>query len=206
MLSTPRRRTALPTGPAWEFLSTVLEMEESPPSPIRRTIAWTISTVLTVALLWAAFSTVDLITVAQGELIPSDYSKVIQPLESGVGSAIHVQNGQEVQQSQVLIELEAAANSTDHARLVNEHQAASVEIASLQAWMAGKETLEAPPRGTGKDEGCVESIAHTDHSPHCIAEWPRCVASVVVSTGDGSIQTEESRKLIRHERSTDEQP
>src|SRR5712691_4585200 len=44
-----------------------------------------------------------------------------------------------------------------------------------------------------------EHRAH-GHSPHCIAEWPMCVASVVVSTGDGSIQTEESRKLVRHER------
>jgi hemolysin D len=147
MRSTPARRTALSQGQAWEFLPAVLEIEESPPSPIGRTVTWTIVTVFTVAVLWAAFSTVDIIAVAQGKIIPNDYSKVIQPLESGVISAIHVRNGQEVHQGQVLIELDATASSADHERLVNEYQAASVEIARLRALLAGKETLEAP-RGT----------------------------------------------------------
>ena len=33
------------------------------------------------------------IVAAQGKIIPSEYSKVVQPLESGVVTAIHVQNG-----------------------------------------------------------------------------------------------------------------
>jgi len=36
----------------------VLEIEEVPLSPIGRTMAWTVITVFTVALLWAAFRTV----------------------------------------------------------------------------------------------------------------------------------------------------
>ena len=144
MLSTQPRRTVLRKGQAWEFLPAVLEIEESPPSPIGRAITWTIITVFTVAILWAAFSTVDIIAVAPGKIIPNDYSKVIQPLESGVIRAIHVQNGQEVHQGQVLIELDATASSADHERLVNEHQAVSVEIARLRALLAGKETLAAP--------------------------------------------------------------
>ena len=121
MLSPQPRRTARPAGQVWEFLPAVLEIEESPPSPIGRTMAWTIITVLTVAVLWAAFSTVDIIAMAQGKLIPHDYSKVIQPLESGVVSAMHVQNGQEVHQGQVLIELDATANRADYERLGNWH-------------------------------------------------------------------------------------
>ena len=112
------RRTAPSKGQAWEFLPAVLEIEESPPSPVGRTVTWTIITVFTVAVLWAAFSTVDIIAVAQGKIIPNDYSKVMQPLESGVISAIHVRNGQEVHQGQVLIELDATASSADHERLV----------------------------------------------------------------------------------------
>jgi hemolysin D len=147
MLRMPPQRPTLSKRQAWEFLPAVLEIEESPPSPVGRTIAWTIIAVFTAAVLWAAVSTVDIVAVAPGRVIPSDYSKVIQPLESGVISAIHVQNGQEVHQGQVLIELDATASSADHARLVNEHQATSVEIARLRALLAGKETLEAP-RGT----------------------------------------------------------
>jgi hypothetical protein len=42
--------------------------------------------------------------------------------------------------------------------------------------------------GDRKDEGCVERVTHTDHSPHRMAEWPPCVSSVVVSAGDGSVE------------------
>jgi subfamily B ATP-binding cassette protein HlyB/CyaB len=44
--------------------------------------------------------------------------------------------------------------------------------------------------------------AHQDGRP--VAAWPMCVASVAVSAGDGNIQTEESKRLLRHERNTDE--
>jgi subfamily B ATP-binding cassette protein HlyB/CyaB len=44
--------------------------------------------------------------------------------------------------------------------------------------------------------------AHQDGRP--MAALPMCVASVVVSAGDGNIQTEESSRLLRHERNTDE--
>lgn len=147
MLSTPSRRPAPIKNQAWEFLPVAIEIEESPPSPVGRAIAWTIIAVFAAALLWAACSTIDIIAMAPGKIIPNDYSKVIQPLESGVISAIHVHNGQAVRQGQVLIELDATANSADHDRLANEHQAASLDIARLRAVLAGKETLTVP-RGT----------------------------------------------------------
>jgi hypothetical protein len=61
MVSTPRRRTIRPAGPAWEFLPAMVEIEEALPSPVGRTMAWTIITVFTVTVLWAVFSTVDII-------------------------------------------------------------------------------------------------------------------------------------------------
>jgi hemolysin D len=102
MLSKRQRRTTPAKRPAWEFLPAVLEIEEAPPSPVGRMVTWTILVVFTAALLWAAFGTIDIVATAQGKIIPSGHSKVVQPLESGVISAIHVQNGQEVQEGQVL--------------------------------------------------------------------------------------------------------
>jgi hemolysin D len=39
----------------------MVEIEEALPSPVGRTMAWTIITVFTVTVLWAVFSTVDII-------------------------------------------------------------------------------------------------------------------------------------------------
>src|SRR5215831_17578163 len=145
MLSRRQRRTTPAKGQAWEFLPAVLEIEEAPPSPIGRLFTWTIMAVFAAAVLWAAFGTIDIVAVAQGKVIPSGHSKVIQPLESGVIRAIHVQNGQEVQEGQVLIELDTTANSADYDRLVNELQAARLDVARLRALLAGKDTMPAPP-------------------------------------------------------------
>jgi hemolysin D len=128
-----------------EFLPAALEIEESPPSPVGRAVVWTIMAVFATAVLWASCSTIDIVAVAQGKIIPSEYSKVVQPLESGVVTAIHVQNGTAVSKGAVLIALDPTVNSAEHERLHNEHQAARLDIARLRALIAGKSTLEALP-------------------------------------------------------------
>lgn len=129
----------------------MLEVQDAPPSPIGRAITWTIVAVFTVAILWATFGHLDVVAVAQGKIIPSGYSKVIQPViqqfESGIVRAIHVQDGQVVKKGDVLIELDPTQNRADQERAMNEHRAAKVEAARLRALIAGKAMFEAPPEG-----------------------------------------------------------
>jgi hemolysin D len=101
--------------------------------------------VFAVAVLWASLSTIDIVAVAPGKIIPSEYSKVIQPLESGVVTAIHVQNGSVVRQGDVLITLDPTVHSADRERLENEHQAVRLDMARLRALLAGTSTLAAVP-------------------------------------------------------------
>lgn len=137
---------ARPQGRELEFLPAVLEVQETPPSPHGRAIAFTIMAVFGVALFWAAVGQIDIIAVAQGKIIPSDHSKVIQPLESGVISAIHVKDGQRVKQGDLLIELDPTATHSDEQRFANEHLAAQTEMARLRALLAGQDSFE-PPQG-----------------------------------------------------------
>jgi hemolysin D len=128
-----------------EFLPAALEVQESPPSPIGRAVAWTIVLVFTAAILWAVFGSIDVVAVARGKLIPGDYSKVVQPLESGIVRAIHVRDGQEVKAGAALIELDPTTSGAEHERLVKEHGAARVQIARLRALLDGRPALAAPP-------------------------------------------------------------
>ncbi len=136
-----------------EFLPAVLEIQESPPSPIGRAITWLILGLFVTAIAWATIGTMDIVSVAQGKIIPSGYSKVIQPLESGVISAIHVRDGQEVKAGDVLIELDSTVNAADQEKTANEYRAAKMESARLRALLAWKETIEVPP---GSDPRYVE--------------------------------------------------
>ena len=138
---------SIPGGRSTEFLPAVLEIQQAPPSPIGRAILWTIMAVFMSAVLWASLGWLDIVATAQGKIIPSGYSKVIQPYEAGVIAAIHVQNGQLVKRGDVLIELDPTLNRADHDRASNEYRAAKVEAARLRALIAGHSTFEAPPDG-----------------------------------------------------------
>jgi hemolysin D len=130
---------------ATEFLPAVLEIQQAPPSPIGRALLWTILAAFTAGVLWTMFGRIDIVATAQGKIIPSGYSKIIQPYEAGVIASIHVQDGQTVRQGDVLIELDSTLNAADRARAINEYRAAKVEAARLRALIQGQATFEPPP-------------------------------------------------------------
>ncbi|MDH5642527.1 MAG: HlyD family type I secretion periplasmic adaptor subunit, partial [Nitrospira sp.] len=145
-LSPARReeRGLTPSRREMEFLPAVLEIQEAPPSPIGRAILWTIIAVFLAGALWATFGWIDIVATAQGKIIPSGYSKVIQPYETGVIAAIAVQDGQPVKKGDVLIELDPTLNRADLDRAFNEYRAAKVEAARLRALVAGRDAFDAP--------------------------------------------------------------
>ncbi len=89
------------------FLPAALEIQEQPPSPIGRAIIWAIVAFFTVAVIWAFVGQLDIVAVAQGKVIPKGRSKIIQPFETSVVRAIHVEDGQRVSQGDLLLELDA---------------------------------------------------------------------------------------------------
>ncbi|HKT36109.1 MAG TPA: HlyD family type I secretion periplasmic adaptor subunit [Nitrospira sp.] len=137
----------VPTRRATEFLPAVLEIEHAPPSPIGRAISWTIMAVVTAGILWATFGWIDIVATAQGKIIASGYSKIIQPYETGVIASIHVIDGQVVRRGDVLIELDPTQNRADHDRASNEYRAAKVDAARLRALIAGNNTFDEPSDG-----------------------------------------------------------
>ncbi|MEO3715940.1 HlyD family type I secretion periplasmic adaptor subunit, partial [Roseateles flavus] len=75
----------------------------------------------------------DIVAVAQGRIIVSQRSKTLQPLETSVVKAIHVQDGAKVQAGQLLIELDATLTAADAARVAQERAAAWSEKLRAQA-------------------------------------------------------------------------
>jgi hemolysin D len=128
-----------------EFLPAALEIVETPASPAGRAIAGTIILFFAAAVLWASLGTVDIIATAPGRIIPSGKTKLIQPVETGVVRAIHVQDGQAVKAGEVLIELDPTASAADATRLAHDLQQDRLDIARLRALLAGEPASFAPP-------------------------------------------------------------
>ena len=95
------------------FLPAALEIVETPPSPIGRSIGATIVALFVLALIWAIFGHVDIVASASGKVVPSGRVKLIQPFETGVIRAIHVHDGQSVKAGDVLIELDPTMTAAE---------------------------------------------------------------------------------------------
>jgi hemolysin D len=119
------------------FLPAALEIVETPASPMGRAIAATIIAVFCVALAWTCLGTVDIVATAPGKIIPSGRTKVIQPFETGVVRAIHVQDGQSVKAGDVLIELDPTMSGAELGHLKSDLVSAQLDAARLRAAIAG---------------------------------------------------------------------
>lgn len=127
-----------------DFLPAALEIQEKPPSPVGRTIIWSIVAFFSIAVAWALIGEIDIVATAQGKIIPSGRVKVIQPMEIGVVRQIHVREGQHVEAGDLLIELDPTASQADLGRL-------EMELMATQLDAARYEALERMTTGTEPD-------------------------------------------------------
>ena len=115
------------------FLPAALELVETPPSPVGRAIALVIISVFCLAIAWASWGTIDIIAAAQGKIVPSGRSKVIQPFDTGVIRAIHVTDGEHVHAGDLLIELDPTMERAEQEHLHSDLVATQLDVARLHA-------------------------------------------------------------------------
>ena len=90
---------------------------------------------------WASVSTLDIVSMAGGEVIPSSQVKSIQHLEGGIVLEISVQEGEIVSKDQQLVVLESTQSGADVGELQVRLLSLRAEIARLEAENSG---LDAP--------------------------------------------------------------
>ena len=129
---------------ARQFLPAALEILETPASPVGRAIGATIIVFFAIAIVWAALGHVDIIATASGKVVPTGRTKTIQPLETGIVSAIHVRDGDKVTAGQVLIELDRTVTQAEHERVAQDLTLAGLDVARLSALCDSFERLTAP--------------------------------------------------------------
>jgi hemolysin D len=141
------------------FLPAALEIVETPASPTGRVVGALIIAIFCLALVWAAVGKIDIVATAQGKIVSSGRTKVIQPFETGVIRAIHVHDGQQVKAGEPLIELDPTITQAERDHLRSDLMSARLDIARLNAALAeGDAPVDAfhPPEGASPDLVAVE--------------------------------------------------
>lgn len=120
-----------------EFLPAILEVTETPASPVGRMVMWALFLLIFVGMLWAFFGHVDEVAVATGKVIPRGQVKTVQAEDKGVVRKIYVKEGQKVKAGDLLIELDQTTTEADLQTIRKEIAYYSLEIERLLAEQQG---------------------------------------------------------------------
>jgi len=154
------------------FLPASLEIMETPAHPLGRAVALTIVAFFVLAVTWAVVGTIDIVATATGKIVPTERTKTVQPLESGIVRAIHVHDGQMVTAGDVVIELDPTDTQADMHRLGKEYLNAQLNAARLSA------LLEDDPKAAYHEpENAPKRIAQM-HYTHMLSQWEKQKAEV----------------------------
>nr|WP_318381958.1 HlyD family type I secretion periplasmic adaptor subunit [uncultured Enterobacter sp.] len=91
-----------------DFLPAVLEVQETPPSPLGRVIMWVLMVLLVLALIWSALGKVDIVAVTRGKLVVNMLSRPVHSAVTAEIVQVFVKEGQPVEKNQLLVHLNDA--------------------------------------------------------------------------------------------------
>ena len=109
---------------------------QRPPPPAWMIVRTTL-VLMIVALLWAACSRVDEITVGEGRVVPASYVQVVQNLEGGIIAEIPVQVGALVRKDQIVMRLDDTRFASSVGESKAKNLALAAKVARLQAESTG---------------------------------------------------------------------
>lgn len=118
-----------------EFQPDATELEQRPPPRLARAVLYTLGAFLASGLLWASFSEVDMIVVAQGRLVTTAQTLVVQSLETSVVRSIDVRVGQTVKKGETVATLDPTFAMADVSQVRQRIASLDAEIHRLEAEM-----------------------------------------------------------------------
>jgi len=140
-----------------EFLPAALALQDTPVHPAPRIIQYSLISFAALALLWACLGHMDIVASASGRVVPNGKSKLIQPSSGAVVKAIYVQDGQTVEQGDLLVELDSSLTTADLNQLENELTAAQIDIARAEALLEAIDKRQPPKNVASRLPGLKSS-------------------------------------------------
>lgn len=122
----------------FDFSPGILGIQERPPSPLPRMVLRGVLMLVVALLLWSFYGRLDVVSVAEGKLVPVSYLKIVQPSEAGIVREIAIKEGQHVEKDQLLIRMDANISEADSKSIQNELEHKSLELRRIEAELSGK--------------------------------------------------------------------
>jgi HlyD family secretion protein len=115
--------------------SGLFEVATRDASPPARMVLWAVCGLFVLLLAWTLLARIDIVSVAQGRLVPETYVKIVQPSTAGIVREILVDDGDRVEKDQVLIRMDATDANADSAANSQQLQLERLQLRRLEAEM-----------------------------------------------------------------------
>ncbi len=100
-------------------------------------ILWIVLSFILIFIIWASFANIDEVTRANGKVIPSRKTQVIQNLEGGIVKTILVHEGEIVNKNQLLMQIDNTKFSSEYKSGRLHAESLAMKIARLNAELKG---------------------------------------------------------------------
>ena len=118
----------------------LISQEPTPTVGVGHSTHWLLALCVTTCLaffIWASVFTLDIVSLASGEVIPSSQIKSVQHLEGGIIRKISIREGEQVKSGQELIVLEPTQSGADVGEIRVRLLSLRAEIVRLEAEVSG---------------------------------------------------------------------
>ncbi|MFZ5755547.1 MAG: HlyD family type I secretion periplasmic adaptor subunit [Pseudomonadota bacterium] len=122
----------------YRFLPALDRITHEEPPKAALTVSRIVMALVAVLVLWSLLGRLDIVVVAEGRLVPESYVKIVQPAEAGVVRDILVQEGDHVQEGQVLIRMDDTLNAADTTALTRTLALKKLELRRMAAELSGR--------------------------------------------------------------------
>ncbi|CAM4054030.1 HlyD family type I secretion periplasmic adaptor subunit [Paracidovorax anthurii] len=156
------------------FFPAALSLQETPVHPAPRRLAWLLMALFGIALAWACLGRIDIVAVAQGRIIVSDRTKLVQPLENSVVRRVLVREGEHVVAGQPLLELDPTSAQADRTSFGEAHRSAeseSLRVRALQDALKDAGPVAPPRWSTHQMPAGWSPQERADAQAQLTAEW-----------------------------------
>ena len=162
-----------------EFLPSILEVTETPPSPVGRAVLWTIVLMLVAGLVWVFVGQVDEVAVANGKVIPVGNVKIVQSQNKGAIKELYVKEGDYVEEGQPLLVLDTTKTQADVDQLKKQAAYYALTVMRLQAEMTNQPfTPPAADDTLAKEDIAAQVALYTSRRAKLAADQQKNAAAI----------------------------
>jgi len=123
----------IPLRPPGRWHDPLKLIQDEPPSQFGRIVLCSVSILIFLLIVWAAFGQLDITASAEGKLVPQTLVKIVQPAEAGVIRELPVGEGDSVRKGQVLARLDPTLARADKEGIATDLAIQQMQVRRIQA-------------------------------------------------------------------------